>query len=350
MFEDLTADLDEMRTRCMRTAVTAVLAVAVSACGAPVKKGYEIHTADLSCEEANRLVYDSLVDMQLRVTTFRPAKPGRPGLLRVKPEPGSSRPGGEVRISCEDGEVHVVSSQSGLSLQSQQFERGVFLGVTGRADLEVEREGRRTTGRVKKRDRTPPVQTDSAGSSQTSSAAPAGAGRAQPAPTAQPKDVGIVVRLKPLRGFATVLDFEADLSAAGILPVKVSISNATKRAYEFDPRDIVLRKRGSRDRAQAMTASEAVKALEKKNREVLGGGAAQASDETGPFDPRAPSSLGDVRAAADVIVNRSLRGSRLQPGAKSTGFVYFPLADYDRARIIMIDVATGETEGFLVEF
>ena len=266
MFEDSTTDSSEMTTRCLRVAATAVLAITVSACVTPVKRGYEIHTADLSCEEANRLVYDSLIDMQLRVTTFRPAKPGRPGLVRVEPEPGSSRPGGEVKINCEAGEVHVVSSQSGLSLQSQQFERGVFLGVTGRADLEVEREGRRTTGRVKKRDRTPPVQTGSAASPPTSGTAPAGTGRAQPAPPAEPEDVGIVVRLKPLHGFATVLDFDADLSAAGILPVKVSISNATKRAYEFDPRDIVLRKKGSRDRAQAMTASEAVKALEKKNR------------------------------------------------------------------------------------
>lgn len=321
------------------------LVIALSASCAPVKKGYEIHTGDLTCDEANRLVYDTLVDMKLRVTTFRPAKPGQPGLVRTEPEPGSSSPGGDVKIRCESDGVHVVSSQSGLSLQDQQFERGVFLGVTGRAGLHVEREGRRSTGRVAKPKAEAPPQ--AAGASGSNTTAPPAA---RPARPPEEKEVGIVVRLKRLQGFATVLDFEADLSAAGILPVKVSITNGTNRAYEFDPRDIVLRKAGSRDRAKGLTATEAIALLERKNREVLGHGQAQDSEETGPADPRAASSLGDVRAAADIIRDRALRGSRLVPGAESSGFLYFPAANYDRARITMIDAATGETEGFLVEF
>jgi hypothetical protein len=338
------------RTPARYKALSACLAIALSAsCAPPVKRGYEIHTGDLTCDEANRLVYDSLVDMKLRVTTFRPAKPGKPGLIRTEPEAGSSSPGGEVKIRCESDGVHVVASQSGLSLQDQQFERGVFLGVTGRAGLQVEREGRRTTGRVAKPvAETPAPSAGSAPASSGSSASAAAAAR--PAPPAKPKEVGVVVRLKPLQGFATVLDFEADLSAAGILPVKVSITNGTNRAYEFDPRDIVLRKAGSRDRAKGLTVSEAVALLERKNRQVLGHGEAQETGETGPADPRAPSSLGDVRAAADIIGDRALRGSRLAPGAESSGFLYFPAANYDRARITMIDAATGETEGFLVEF
>jgi hypothetical protein len=326
------------------------LAIALLASCTPVKKGYEIHTGDLTCDEANRLVYDSLVDMKLRVTTFRPAKPGQPGIVRTEPGPGSSSSGGDVSIRCESDGVHVVSSQSGLSLQDQQFERGVFLGVTGRAGLQVERDGRRSTGRVvKKSAAAPPAQPTAGTKGSSSSSAAAPVPTAAPPPP-EPKEVGIVVRLEPLQGFATLLDFEADLSAAGILPVKVSITNGTKRAYEFDPRDIVLRKAGSRDRAKGLTASQAISLLESKNREVLGQGQAQDTGDTGPADPRAPSSLGDVRAAADIMSDRALRGSRLAPGAESSGFIYFPAANYDRARITMIDAATGETEGFLVEF
>jgi hypothetical protein len=33
-----------------------------------------------------------------------------------------------------------------------------------------------------------------------------------------------------------------------------------------------------------------------------------------------------------------------------TGYLYFPDGDYDRARVTMTDAATGETEGFVVEF
>jgi hypothetical protein len=54
--------------------------------------------------------------------------------------------------------------------------------------------------------------------------------------------------------------------------------------------------------------------------------------------------------ASRIIRQRLLRGGLLRPGARFNGFLYYPVADYDRARIIMIDVATGETEGFIVDF
>jgi hypothetical protein len=33
-----------------------------------------------------------------------------------------------------------------------------------------------------------------------------------------------------------------------------------------------------------------------------------------------------------------------------TGYLYYPVADYDRAKIQMMDVAAEELESFLVEF
>jgi hypothetical protein len=33
-----------------------------------------------------------------------------------------------------------------------------------------------------------------------------------------------------------------------------------------------------------------------------------------------------------------------------SGYVYYPVADYERARIEMTDVAAGEPESFLVDF
>jgi len=162
--------------------------------------------------------------------------------------------------------------------------------------------------------------------------------------------VGVRVILEPVRGYATLLDFEANLSEAGILPVRVRVDNGTKRAYEFDPRDVVLRRAGSRDKAKPLSNSQAVAILKKANLAALGGSGAQLTDATGPGDPLSPSQLGDVRRAAEIIPERALRGKRLVPGDRVEGFLYYEAAEYDRARIIMIDSATGETEGFLVEF
>ena len=40
----------------------------------------------------------------------------------------------------------------------------------------------------------------------------------------------------------------------------------------------------------------------------------------------------------------------LRANGRFEGYLYFEVAEYDRARITMIDTATGEIEGFIVEF
>ena len=63
-----------------RMLIVLICANALAAgCITPVSKGYEIHTADLSCDEANRQVYAALRDMDMEITSFTPAKPGQTG-------------------------------------------------------------------------------------------------------------------------------------------------------------------------------------------------------------------------------------------------------------------------------
>jgi hypothetical protein len=40
----------------------------------------------------------------------------------------------------------------------------------------------------------------------------------------------------------------------------------------------------------------------------------------------------------------------LAPGNRREGFLYFPLADYVSARMVVTDLASGEPEGVRVEF
>ena len=148
------------------------------------------------------------------------------------------------------------------------------------------------------------------------------------------KSGGVRVLLEPLEGFATVLDFEADLSAVGVLPVKVTVRNNSRRRYEFDPRDVVLRVADSRRRARTLPADEVLRRLAKA---VQGAG-------------KAASELGNVDAARPIVVEKQLRPASLPPGMVASGFLYFDSGSYDRARIVLVDSATGESEGFLVEF
>ena len=292
-------------------------------CLTPVSKGYEVHTADITCDEANRLVYAALRDMRMEVTSFSPAKPGQTGALSARRESPGANLAGSVEIRCEGGRVDIVANQARDLLGDKEFERGVFLAVTGRGNLEVVRDGRYATGEVQRRPEVsvPPTQ-----------AAPVSAGKEISSVTPS-EDSALTVHLEALRGFASVLDFDADLSATEVLPVKIIVRNGTRRAYDLDTGGITVGVSGSRAKVHALTLEQTQQRLARS-----AGGSGDGGD------------IGDITAAKALMAKKAFVGGRLAPGASREGFLYLPLGEYDRARLSMTDVATGESEGFVVDF
>lgn len=270
----------------------------------PVSQSYQIHSGELTCEEANRVVYAAVEDMGMTVTSMRKARPGSPGKVHAVGGGEATVSEGEVTIRCEADGVHIEADEPGMTT-SHTFERGIFLSVTGRTGLI------RESGELKRREQT------------AASPARAAAGR------------GVRVVLEPIRGFATVLDFEADLSAVGVLPVRVQVVNESSRAYELDPADVVLRASGSRRRVRPIPPQNVVDRLDRA---------------LGDSSPQAASELGDVAAARGIVRSKQLQAATLGPGEQASGFLYFEAGLYDRARVTLVDVRTGELEGFLVEF
>jgi hypothetical protein len=279
-----------------------LLGMIVAGCS-PVSQSYVVHSADFGCEEGNRYAYSAVTDMGMKVTSFTQARPGRPGKITAK---GADR-SGDISIVCDETGVHIDPNQT--SMGDRVFERGVFLSVTGRGGLKMDRG--EVTGREK-----------------TIGSLAQAVEEGVPAPSGS-----VNVEVKPQRGFETVLDFDADLASAGILPIKVTIQNGSKRTYTFKLDDIVVRRRDTSEAAARMTAADAAAKLAAK--------AGSGSSQTG---------IGNVESAKKIIVEKELKAARLAAGASVTGYVYYPVADYDRAKINMMDVAAEETESFLVEF
>lgn len=274
-----------------------LLGLLVAGC-TPVSQSFEVHSAEITCDEANRYVYDAVTDMNMKVTSFTQAQPGRAGRLTAV---GGDRRG-NVTIDCTDSGVHINPNQT--SMGDRVFERGVLLSVAGRSGLRMDQGV--ITGREK----------------------PVG-DLAQAVIEGEPLASGIVgVQVQPQRGFEAVLDFDADLAAAGILPIRITIHNGSKRVYSFALDGVVVRYRSSGDPAKRLSAREAGDQLATK----------------------AGSEVGNVESARKIMLAKELKGARLNPGGSVTGYVYYPVADYDRAKIQMTDVAVGEMESFLVEF
>lgn len=279
-----------------------VVGIVVAGC-TPVSQSYEVHSAQMTCDEANRYVFAAVGDMGMKVTSFTQARPGRTGRLSAV---GSDRRG-EVTIICDAEGVRVDPTQT--SMGDRVFERGVFLSVTGRSGLRMDR------GEITGRER-PPGDLAQAVSEGT------------PAPTGS-----VLVEVQPQRGFETVLDFDADLASAGILPIQVTIRNGSKRAYSFSLDGLTVRKRDSGEEAERMSPADAVAMLVAK----AGGSGAQ-------------TGIGNVESASRIITEKELKKASLPAGASVSGYVYYPVGSYDRARIRMTDVAAGEIESFLVDF
>lgn len=286
-----------------------VLVAAVVTCSAivvactPMHAQYAVRRTNLTCDQANRYAFRSMKTLGYTVTSFEPAAVGRGGILRGSKttEDGSGRSSGAdgiVHITCEPSEVRLEAEQDQLLSQDLTFTRGFYLAFTGIADH---------------------AASDVAYADEQSGGTTEG---------------GVKFKIQPQLALETKLDFGEDLAAGGVLAVKVTVQNGSEVTYTLDPTAIELRPRGGSDRIRQVDIAEAAAKIAR----------AAAAD----LDPGIPGP--SASSIAETLRKRHLRGGTLKPGDHAEGFVYFPTGSYARARATLVDVESGESEGFLVEF
>jgi hypothetical protein len=275
------------------------LALLVFAC-TPMHSQYNVRRTNLSCDQANRYAFQSMKSLGYTVTTFEPAAVGRAGLLRgtKSDEGGSSGRDGVVHIACDPSEVRLEAAAEQFLSQDLTFTRGFYLAFTGIADHST---------------------SDAAYAEEQSGGVAEG---------------GVKFKIQPQIALETKLDFGEDLAAGGVLAVKVTVQNGSTQTYTLDPAAIELRPRGGTGKVMQVDVAEAAKGIAR---------AAAADLDEGIPGPTAAS-------IESMLRKRVLAGGTLKPGDRAEGFVYFPIGTYARARATLVDVESGESEGFLVEF
>ncbi len=278
----------------------ALLALTVLVAGCPsVQQQYVVRRSNVSCDDANRYAFDSMRSLGYSVGRFRPAKVGTPGVIKAeKPTDRGGTDHVTVEIKCDAGGIEAFGSKDeSLLKEDMTFSRGFFLAFTGLADHGPEM---------------------AAWHEKESGGTASG---------------GVKFELRPQIGLESKLDFGEDLAAGGILAVKVKVQNGSDRTYKLDPASIELRNANDDSVAQIPLAAAA--------RSLATSSAADAGPGGPPPDPARMEAL--LRA-------RALAARTLRPGDQAEGFIYFPTGTYMRARATLVDTATGEGEGFLVEF
>ncbi|MCC6763256.1 MAG: hypothetical protein IT293_01215 [Deltaproteobacteria bacterium] len=288
----------------MRWALVAAVAASLTTAAActPMHSQYAVQRSNLTCDQANRYAFQSMKTLGYTVTTFEPAALGRTGVLRGnKTERESGRPSGAdgvVHITCEPTEVRLEAEQDQLLSQDLTFTRGFYLAFTGIADH---------------------AASDVAYADEQSGGTAEG---------------GVKFKIQPQLALETKLDFGEDLAAGGVLAVKVTVQNGSKITYTLDPAAIELRPRGGTEKVRQVDVREAAQKIAR---------AAAADLDPGIAGPSAG-------AIEETLRKRGLPSGTLAPGDHAEGFVYFPTGSYARARATLVDVESGESEGFLVEF
>src|SRR5262245_24940611 len=276
----------------------------LAACNPPIKQ-FELNNQPLTCDEANRAAYRTIEAMRFKVSDFQPGAPGQRGVIKAsRTVSGSS---GEtqsvtVTIDCTPAGSDIDASDDAAWLSQMEFKRAfhhAFVNVVSMraANQQLENE----------------VLAGTAPASQ------------------QRRDLKVIV--EPQRGQSAKLDFAFDLAAAGVLPVRVDISNLTPRTYTLDVSAIRLM-RADRERVAALAPADTAARI--------------AGTRQG--NPPQPLTTLSRDAIADALVLRQFTATEIGPGAQRQGFLYFPLADYVGARIVLTDKETGEDEGVRVEF
>lgn len=280
----------------------AALLLLAGCASAPIHQ-WDLVDQPISCEEANHLAYQTVDAMGYTITGFQPATPGGSGTIKGTRQTKTTPPE-ELRITvsveCAPGGVTLTASRDGVLIEQMDTKRAfhnAFLNVRsmGAAQEQLDEQMRSGT-------------------------APA---------SQQRRDLRVVI--KPLRGPASKLEFPFDLAAAGILPVRVDITNLTPRSYRIAA-DGVRLQRADRTRVEPLSI------------------AATAQQVAAARVDGAPLTTLGAAAIADTLQSHQLTAATIAPNAQHQGFLYFPLADYTSARAVLTDTESEEDEGVRVEF
>ena len=127
----------------------------------------------------------------------------------------------------------------------------------------------------------------------------------------------MVIAIEPLRSGDARSALGADLPAAGVTPVRLTIDNRTDRTYAFAGKRVRLESQEG-ERAAPLTDAELA---------THAGGRGRRCSEQHASPTRSIAPHGVIK-----------------------GFLYFPASAYRRATVVLIDQETEEEEGFSVEF
>lgn len=289
-----------MRARSLGSALLVVL-VWLFAC-TPMHSQYAVRRSNLTCDQANRYAFQSMKSLGYNVAVFEPAAIGRPGQLRGRKteETGgrTSSRDGVVHIVCDAGEVQLDAAEDQMLSQDLTFTRGFYLAFTGIADNS-------TAGAAYAEEQSGGVASG-----------------------------GVKFKIDPQLALETKLDFGEDLAAGGVLAVKVLVQNGSPVTYTLDVNAIELRPKEGTGKVTQLEIGAAAQAVARAAKADLGEGV------PGP----------SAASIEKMLRDRGLKGRTLKPGDQAEGFVYFPTGSYARARATLVDVESGESEGFLVEF
>lgn len=281
-----------------------VFLVACHACTTPLQQ-FELRNQSLSCEEANEVSFKTLRAMGFTITAFDPAKPGHAGVLkghRQRPGPPPYQQRVTVDVECTPTGTSIDAHEDHAFLNQVEFKRGFYHSFTNIVSMTAAEQA------MEKR---------------------IDAGTAPP--SQQRHDLQILV--EPLPGHESKLYFDIDLGAGGILPIRLTVNNHTANGYHLDPRAIRLTRK-DRKRVNSLTPSQAAARIVEAHR-----------SETGE-----PVTTLSLDAVTERLRREEFMGNAVAPGERLTGYLYFPLAEYRRARVVVEEDRTGEAEGFMVEF
>jgi hypothetical protein len=273
----------------------------VLGCTPPIRQ-YALKDQKLTCARANDYSYRTLQSMGFAISAFEPAAVGRPGTIHASREQRTVQ-NVTVAITCpSDGTADIDASEDGRLLGQIDFKRGFYMAFTGVAAqmAVIEAAAREEAQR----------------------------------PLEQKKAKGLRVLLQPVAGQGAKLDFALDLAADGVLPVRVTINNASARTYNLDPDDVALIQSDG-TRVRPLPLDEVVERVV----------AAEHAKSDGA--PAAPSGSADI---AQRLRDRLLRTRTISANQQLSGYLYFPPGTYSKGRVTLEDQESEEAEGFVVEF